>query len=114
MKTIAALIAGLLLSLTTFVAGLAIALTFLNAGEPEHRLDAQNTTALWTTEPVAVDRKSQSFERLPKRIAQKEANGANHALSVRPVSSAGEGAEAHDPGKFDNGTVKTVTLSQIS
>ena len=55
MKTIAALIAGLLLSLTTFVAGLAIALTFLNAGEPEHRLDAQNTTALWTTEPVAVD-----------------------------------------------------------
>lgn len=71
MKTIAALIAGLLLSLTTFVAGLALALTFLNVGEPEHRLDARNTAALWSTEPVAVDKKSQSFERVPARVVPK-------------------------------------------
>ena len=50
----------------------------------------------------------------PVLVRYQEANGANHALSVRPVSSAGEGAEAHDPVKIANGTVKTVTLSQIT
>jgi hypothetical protein len=79
MKTIAALIAGLLLSLTTFIAGLALALTYLNAGEPGHRLDGRNTASLWSTEPVSIDRKSQSFERLPARILPKaEKVAANH------------------------------------
>ena len=50
----------------------------------------------------------------PVLVRYQEANGANHALSVRPVSSAGEGAESHDPVKIANGTVKTVTLSQIT
>lgn len=87
MKTFAALIAGLLLSLTTFVAGLAIALTFLNVGEPEHRLDSQNTAALWPAEPVAVDKASQSFERLPARPLAKE-------QKVAVMSKAGIGARA--------------------
>lgn len=87
MRTIAALIAGLLLSLTTFVAGLAVALTLLNAGEPEHRLDSQNTAALWPTEPVAVDKASQPFERLPARPAPKE-------KKPTVMSKAGAGARA--------------------
>ena len=90
MKTIAALIAGLLLSLTTFVAGLAIALTFLNAGEPEHRLDSQNIAALWPAEPVAVDKASQSFERLPARPAPKE-------QKVAVMRKAGTGAKPKRP-----------------
>jgi hypothetical protein len=76
MKTIAALIAGLLLSTATFVAGLAVALIFLNAGEPAHRPDGRDTAALWTTEPVAVDKTSQSFERLPPRPVAKEQKAA--------------------------------------
>ena len=99
MKTIAALIAGLLLSLTTFVAGLAIALTFLNAGEPEHRLDSQNIAALWPAEPVAVDKASQSFERLPARPAPKE-------QKVAVMRKAGTGAKAIDS--------KTETASAVA
>jgi len=50
----------------------------------------------------------------PVLVRYQETNGANHALSVRPVSSSGEGAEAHDPVKTANGTVKTVTPSQLT
>jgi hypothetical protein len=71
MRTIAALVAGLMLSTLTFVAGLAIALTFLNIDEPDHRLDTSNTTALWSTEPQVVDSKTQHFERVAARPVAK-------------------------------------------
>lgn len=87
MKTIAALIAGLLLSAATFVAGLAIAITFLNAGEPGDRPGGRDTAALWTAEPVAVDKSSQSFERLPPRPVPKE-------QKVAVMKMAGKGAKA--------------------
>lgn len=87
MKTIAALIAGLILSTATFVGGLFTALVFLNAGEPEHRLGEQDTAALWTTEPVGVDKAAQSFERLPARPVSKE-------RTVAASSKAGTGARA--------------------
>jgi hypothetical protein len=68
MKMLAALIAGLLLSMTTFVAGLVIAITFLAAEESRHPLDGQDGTTLWSSAPVAVDKSAQPFERLPARV----------------------------------------------
>jgi hypothetical protein len=50
----------------------------------------------------------------PILVRYQEVNGANHALSVRPVSTAGDGTEAHDPVKIANGTVKSVSLSQLT
>jgi len=50
----------------------------------------------------------------PILVRYQEVSGANHALSVRPVSTAGDGAEAHDPVKIANGTVKSVSLSQLT
>lgn len=118
MKTIAALIAGLLLSLTTFVAGLTLALTYLNASEPGHRLNAQNAAALWSTEPAVVDRKSQSFERLPARVVPKA-----EKLAATPVDGLGakairttmsSDAAAMDPvttGAIENPTTEPATDS---
>ena len=50
----------------------------------------------------------------PVVVRYEEANGANHALSVRPVSSPGDGSEAHDAAKIAEGTVKAVSLSQVT
>ena len=50
----------------------------------------------------------------PVVVGYADANGANHAVFVRPVSSPGDGAEAHDAAKIADGTVKAVTLSQIT
>jgi hypothetical protein len=49
----------------------------------------------------------------PVLVRYQEANGANHALFVRQVSSPGDASE-HDPVKVANGTVKAVTLSQVT
>lgn len=87
MKMLAALIAGLFLSLTTFVAGLVIAITFLTAGEPDHPLDGKDVTTLWSTQPVAIDSAAQTFERLPARAVPK-------AQSVASLSDAATGARA--------------------
>jgi hypothetical protein len=87
MRTVAAMVAGLLLSMTTFAAGLVVALIFLNVGEPEARPDGQDTATLWTTEPVAVEKATQSFERLPPRTPPKE-------KQVASISLAGTGAKA--------------------
>jgi hypothetical protein len=51
----------------------------------------------------------------PVLVRYEEANGANHAMYVRAVSSPGEGAaEPHDAAKIANGTVKAVTASQVT
>jgi hypothetical protein len=50
----------------------------------------------------------------PVLVRYEEANGANHAMFVRAVSSSGDGAEPHDSAKVANGTVKAVTLSQVT
>jgi hypothetical protein len=50
----------------------------------------------------------------PVLVRYEEVNGAKHARFVRPVSSAGDGAAANDPVKIASGTVKTVSLSQIT
>ncbi|MDB5552435.1 MAG: uncharacterized protein JWL86_2419 [Rhizobium sp.] len=72
MKTIAALIAGLLLSMTTFVAGLVIAMVYVNVGEEPPRTQNLDTSALWTTEPMSVEKQTLSFQRVPARPRQGE------------------------------------------
>ena len=47
-------------------------------------------------------------------VRYQEANGQNRALSVRPVSSPGSGAEAAEAAKIADGTVKAVSLSQLT
>lgn len=93
MKMLAALIAGLLLSMTTFVAGLLIAVSFFNAGEPDHVLEGKQTAALWSSTPVKIDPAAQDFERLPARVVPKaqtvaalkqDPNGAKAALKPTP------------------------------
>jgi len=49
----------------------------------------------------------------PVLVHYKDAAGRLTALSVRPVSTAGDGSAA-DPAKVANGTVKTVSLSQVT
>lgn len=71
MKTIAALIAGLLLSAATFVAGIVIALVYLNVSDEQPRTQNLDTAALWTTEPASVEKQTLSFERLPARPVPK-------------------------------------------
>lgn len=106
MKTVAALVAGLLLSMTTFVAGLVIALTFLNAGEPEHPLDGKDVTTLWSTAPVAVDKTAQAYERLPARPAPKvqevaalpkAKTSAHAALDTTPAEALPDDQPMIDP-----------------
>jgi hypothetical protein len=67
MKTIAAIIAGLLLSLMTFMGGLLTSSIYFDVDKGHHHLDGRDVTALWTSEPVAVDRDRQPLERLPAR-----------------------------------------------
>lgn len=50
----------------------------------------------------------------PVLVRYDEANGANHAMYVRAVSSPGDAAEPHDSAKVANGTVKAVTPSQVT
>jgi len=51
----------------------------------------------------------------PVLVRYEEANGANHAMYVRAVSSPGEAAaEPHESTKTANGTVKAVSLSQVT
>jgi hypothetical protein len=67
MKTIAAVIAGLLLSFMTFVGGLLTSSIYLDVDKPHRHLAGQDATALWTSEPVTIDRDHQSLKRLPAR-----------------------------------------------
>jgi len=77
MRTIAALIAGLLLSMTTFVAGLVIALVYLDVGKEPPRIQNLDTSALWTNEPVTVEKQTLSFKRVPARPRQREVASLN-------------------------------------
>lgn len=102
MKTIAALIAGLLLSITTFIAGLLSALIYFEAGEAQHRSERLDSAALWTSEPLTVDRNPQSFERLPARSVHEERQvaGLNKAaINATPRDAATPSADpaAEDP-----------------
>ena len=47
-------------------------------------------------------------------VRYQETNGANRALSVRPVSTPGDESAAKEPEKVASGTVKAVTLSQLT
>lgn len=87
MKTIAALIAGLLLSAATFVAGIVIALVYLDVGDGQPRTQNLDTAALWTTEPASVEKQTLSFERLPARPVPKEREVAslNKDATVRSL-----------------------------
>ncbi|HEY7185511.1 MAG TPA: DUF5666 domain-containing protein [Vicinamibacterales bacterium] len=50
----------------------------------------------------------------PVLVRYNEANGGNHALFVRQVSSPGEASEPHAAVKTASGTVKAVSLSQVT
>lgn len=50
----------------------------------------------------------------PVVVRYQEANGVNRALFVRPVSSAGDGSAPEDAAKIADGTVKAVSLSQLT
>jgi hypothetical protein len=50
----------------------------------------------------------------PVLVRYKEAGGQLIALSVRPVSSAGDGSAPSEPVKVANGTVKAVSLSRVT
>jgi hypothetical protein len=115
MKTIAALVAGLLLSLTTFVAGLAVALAFLNADEPGHRLDARNTAALWSAEPVAVDRTSQPFERIAARVAVNQIRGADlniASMGAKATTAAPHSEPSAEVARLDPETTGAIDASE--
>lgn len=47
-------------------------------------------------------------------VRYQEANGQNRALSVRPVSSPGSASEPAEAAKIADGTVKAVSLSQVT
>jgi hypothetical protein len=86
MKTIAALIAGLLLSMTTFVAGLVIAMVFINVGEEQPRSQNLDTAALWTSEPASVEKQTLSFQRLPARPVQQPETASLAKDVAKPAS----------------------------
>jgi hypothetical protein len=50
----------------------------------------------------------------PVLVRYNDVDGRLHALSVRPVSSAGDGSAAKEPVKIANGIVKAVSLSQVT
>jgi len=50
----------------------------------------------------------------PVVVRYEEANGVNRALYVRPVSSAGDGSAPSEAAKIADGTVKAVSLSQLT
>ena len=106
MKTIAAMIAGLLLSAMTFVGGLVTALVFFNAGEEQHQAQSLDSALLWTSEPVTVNRDPDTFVRLPARRVAEQRRAVAPPEKIRtvetPVQSAVAEAEpvAEDPGSL--------------
>lgn len=97
MKTIAALIAGLLLSIATYFGGLLTSFVYFDAGKEQHRAESMDTAALWTSEPVKVDRKNQSLQRLPARPvpAEPKVAGLDKAgIGGTPKETASRDTEA--------------------
>jgi len=66
MKTIAALIAGLLLSVATYLGGVVTGATFSH-GTMQLKPQNMDTASLWTSEPMVVHRERQVLTRLPAR-----------------------------------------------
>lgn len=66
MKTIAALIAGLLLSVATYLGGVVTGTT-LSHGTTQLKPQNMDTASLWTSEPMLVHRERQVLTRLPAR-----------------------------------------------
>lgn len=66
MKTIAALIAGLLLSVATYLGGVVTGATFSH-GTTQLKPQNMDTASLWTSEPMLVHRERQVLTRLPAR-----------------------------------------------
>jgi hypothetical protein len=96
MKTIAAVIAGLLLSFMTFVGGVMTSSIYFDTDNPHHRLEGKDATALWTSRPVAVNRDRQSLKRVPARPApaEKQVAMADRAVtSQMPKNAAVSNAE---------------------
>lgn len=90
MKTIAALIAGLLLSIATYFGGVLTSFVYFDSGKEQHR--AVDTAALWTAEPVKVDKKNQAFRRLPARPLPDEPKAAG--LNKAAVGGTPKDADA--------------------
>ncbi|MCJ8520485.1 hypothetical protein ABID21_003648 [Pseudorhizobium tarimense] len=65
MKVLLAVLGGLCLSLTTFVAGLVAAMVFFTAGGDKKQLT--DTTDLWTNHPMRVEVADSGLERVPSR-----------------------------------------------
>lgn len=67
MKTMAAVIAGVLLSVVTFAAGAFGALLYLSAPEPTSVATTAGVSDLWTANPTVVARNNQQLERVDGR-----------------------------------------------
>jgi hypothetical protein len=102
MKTIAAVIAGLLLSMTTFVAGLVIAMVYVNVGQEPLRTQGPDTSALWTTAPMSVEKQTLSLQRVAARPReeQREVASLNKEASeprLKETTAPAEEPVADDP-----------------
>lgn len=124
MKTIAALIAGLLLSVVTFLGGLMTGSVVVGNAT---QLKPQNldTASLWTTRPVVVDNGRQAPTRVPARhqpAAERlqtvdtatTVGGATDAVTSRAVNDNAEMATANSQDMADpQNSVDTMTTSAI-
>jgi hypothetical protein len=96
MKTIAALIAGLLLSVATYLGGLVTATAFSN-GATQFKPQNMDTASLWTSEPMVVHRERQVLTRLPARHQP----GTETITTANTAHKAGIGGSMADSAKND-------------
>jgi hypothetical protein len=89
----------------TFVVDRNTKLEVKAAARQTRTVGAANTPGVTMTQYLKVGN--------PVLVHYKDADGRMTALSVRPVSTAGDGAAA-EPAKIANGTVKAVSLSQVT
>jgi|RhiMetdeSRZDD1v2_1073273.scaffolds.fasta_scaffold193246_3 hypothetical protein len=100
-------------------------ITIASAGRPmtfvvdknttlEVKAAAQKSRAAKATDTPGVTITQYVKTGTPVVIRYQEANGVNRALFVRPVSSAGDGSAPEAAAKIADGTVKAVSLSQLT
>ena len=70
MRVFAALVAGLLLSVTTFAAGVLGTMSYLSRPLPAPRGAGTDVAELWTSEPTPVEVGSQRLQRIPPRASE--------------------------------------------
>lgn len=89
----------------TFIVDRSTKLEIKAAARQTRQVGSGNTAGVTMTQYLKVGN--------PVLVHYKEADGRMTALSVRPVSTPGDGTAA-EPAKVANGTVKAVTLSQVT